>query len=221
MKHGIPFIHRINKRSRSVKIHVEHDGTVVVSTPPRFPKMMLPHYVEEARDWIEQEKLRNANAPVLCSSSHVFYFGKQYPIHLTDRMDGAVLIETERIILSPTTSHPKAAMQLLEKWLKNRAIEYCLPRIDTLAKLMNVSYADVRFKQQKSRWGSCSSDKNLNFNWRLVHAPMPVIDYVIIHELAHTVHMDHGRRFWDLVATFDPDHPLHRGWLHRFGSSAL
>lgn len=220
MKQGIPFVHCISKRSRSVKIHVEHDGTVVVTTPPRFSRMLLPRYVEEARVWIEQERLRNANRPILWTNTYVFYFGKQYPIHLTQNMDGLVRVETQRIILSPVASSPYAATELLEKWLRNRAIEYCVPRIGELAKLMQVSYADVRFKQQKSRWGSCSSDKNLNFNWRLVHAPTPVIDYVIIHELAHTVHMDHGRRFWDLVATFDPDHPLHRGWLHRYGSSA-
>jgi len=84
---------------------------------------------------------------------------------------------------------------------------------------MNTTYQNVTLKEQKTRWGSCSSKGNLNFNWRLVHFEPPIIDYVIVHELAHRTHMNHSADFWSLVATFDPEYRIKKGWLKRNGLS--
>lgn len=212
-------MHKQSSRSRSVKIHVEHDGTVVVTTPPRFPVVSLPRYVEEARAWIEKRLLEVKLKPQLLSDTLVYYFGEPHPIEVTNHQDGSVHIRDGKLYLAPLTQTAIGSKLLLEKWLRNRCVEHCLVRLEVLSAKMKTKYAGVRFKQQKTCWGSCSSDHNLNFNWRLIHAPSEVIDYVIIHELAHTVHLNHGRAFWDLVAKHDPDHPLHRGWLKRFGST--
>lgn len=219
MTYGIAFVHKVSQRSRSIKIHVEPDGSVVVTTPPRFAKSHIPRYVEQARDWIEEQKARLKEKPILWTSTHVYFFGVAHEIVILPTLDGSIHVRGEKIYVSPLTKHTTSVRDQLEKWLKNRAAEYCLVRIDSLSQKMHVTYKNVSFKQQKTRWGSCSSDKNLNFNWRLIHAPKEVIDYVIIHELAHTVHMNHGRQFWDLVAKYDPDHPLHKGWLKRFGNT--
>lgn len=219
-RRGIPFVHKTNARSRSVKIHVEPDGTVVVTTPARFSRMRLPEYVEQARTWIEQQQRKLQDKPQLWTTKTVFYFGIEHDIVLIDHMDGEVRVTDGKIYVSPLKKGDSAVRALLESWLKNRAIDYTLVRLKELSREMGVTFNDVRFRQQKTRWGSCSSDKNLNFNWRLIHAPKAVIDYVIIHELSHTVHMNHGTRFWDMVAKYDPDHPLHRGWLKRYGNTA-
>ncbi len=219
MNHGIPFIHRRTNRSRSVKIHLTREGVVVVTTPLRFPTHAIPHYVEEARGWIQKRQLELKGKPQLISTTQVYYLGTPLEIYPTQDMDGSVKVRGDKVMLSPLSGEATASRKLLDQWLKNRAIEYCLPRIETLAARMGVSYKGVRFKQQQTCWGSCSRNKNLNFNWKLIHAPKEVIDYVIIHELAHLIHLNHGHAFWDLVAKFDPDHPLHRGWLKRFGST--
>ena len=75
----------------------------------------------------------------------------------------------------------------------------------------------VFIKGQKTRWGSCSKQRNLSFNWRLVMAPLPVIDYVVAHELAHLVEMNHSRKFWALVEQIYPGYSLHRAWLKENG----
>lgn len=217
MKHGIPFIHRPNKRSRSVKISLDADGNVVVSTPWRFAKASIPHYVEQAREWIEQQQERQKQKPRLLTTTHVYIFGKRYGLQEGKRGDGSIVVKPESLLVSPVTSG--TLTRTISAWLKARGVEYILKRLDEISKHMKLPYNRVRFAQQKTRWGSCSSDKNLNFNWKLVHAPKPVIDYVIIHELAHTKHMNHGRLFWDLVSKYDPNYPLHRGWLKRFGDA--
>lgn len=219
MTRGIPFVHKRSARSRSIRIHVDSNGIVVVTTPQRFATANIPKYVEEAREWIESRLLESKLKPKLMTDTQVYYFGVPHALKVTNRMDGSAVAGENEIFLSPLSPTASGAKSLLEKWLKSRCAEYCLSRIAQLAGLMNVTYNGVRFKQQKTCWGSCSSDKNLNFNWRLIHAPKEVIDYVIIHELAHTVHLNHSRSFWDLVAKYDPDHPLHRGWLKRFGAS--
>lgn len=218
-KLGIPFIHKTHARARSVKISLLSDGTVVVTTPPRFSKMVIPGLVERARPWIEKQRFRIESKPALFSSDFVYIFGKKYQIEIDSKMDGSIRLGVEKLHVSPFTLSESKTKLTLTAWLKNRAIDYCLPRLSILAKHMHTTYSGVRFKQQKTCWGSCSSQKNINLNWRLVHAPKAVIDYVIIHELAHTVHLNHGHQFWDLVAKFDPDYPLHRGWLKRHGNT--
>ncbi|MBI4423904.1 MAG: M48 family metallopeptidase [Elusimicrobia bacterium] len=79
---------------------------------------------------------------------------------------------------------------------------------------MAVAHGRIAIKDQRTLWGSCSAKGNLNFNWRLVFAPRDVLDYVVVHELAHLREMNHSRRFWDLVARFCPEHREHRRWLH-------
>lgn len=81
------------------------------------------------------------------------------------------------------------------------------------AGVMGVSYGRVRVKDQRSLWGSCTRDGNLNFNWRLTAAPPEILDYVVIHELAHRWEMNHSRRFWEKVAAFCPEHRARRRWL--------
>lgn len=104
---------------------------------------------------------------------------------------------------------------LYERFLKNTASKYIIPRTHYLGQKMKLEFGQISLKQQKTRWGSCSSKRNLNFNWRLVHFSPQIIDYVIIHELSHLVHMNHSRNFWQLVSRYDPEYTKHRGFLRR------
>ena len=85
------------------------------------------------------------------------------------------------------------------------------------AERMQVSYGRITIRDQKTRWGSCSAAGNLNFNWRLVMAPGEVLDYVVVHELAHRKEMNHSRKFWAEVKNVLPDYEKRRKWLKEFG----
>jgi predicted metal-dependent hydrolase len=106
--------------------------------------------------------------------------------------------------------------QKITNFLELLAQKYILQKTPLIAKKMGLEgeYRRVCLKHQSTRWGSCSSNKNLNFNYALVHHAPEIIDYVIIHELAHLKEMNHSARFWRIVAKFDPLHKLHRRKLN-------
>lgn len=107
----------------------------------------------------------------------------------------------------------------LEKWYRKEAFAVFTEKADGYAGRLKVSYQDIRIKDQKSRWGSCSSKGNLNFNWRILMAPEPVCDYVIIHELCHLRHMDHSPDFWGQVEGICPEYKQYKKWLREHGES--
>lgn len=102
---------------------------------------------------------------------------------------------------------------------KKQAQEVIIPRVEELAKEHGFMYNSIKITSAQTRWGSCTSKKNLNFTYRLVLAPQKSIDYVIIHELCHLRHMNHSRRFWDEVAKIMPDYKVHEKWLKDHGAT--
>lgn len=96
---------------------------------------------------------------------------------------------------------------------RKRAAEVIETRCRYYAPVMGVSYGTVTIREQKTRWGSCSMKGNLNFNWKLVLMPSEILDYVVVHELAHRIHMDHSAEFWAEVGKILPDYKERRQWL--------
>ncbi len=105
----------------------------------------------------------------------------------------------------------------LEAPYRQAAKEYIPKRVAYYAELLDVTYATISIRDQKTRWGSCSSKGNLSFSWRLILAPPKVLDYVVVHELCHRKEMNHSPRFWALVESIIPDYKIHRKWLKENG----
>lgn len=112
-------------------------------------------------------------------------------------------------------------LSYLEKKYRQAAKQYIYERVEYYLPLIGGHYSSIRIGDQKTRWGSCSSNKTLSFSWRLMLAPPRVLDYVVIHELCHLTHMDHSKDFWALVASVDPDYKEHRQWLKENGDKLL
>ncbi len=105
--------------------------------------------------------------------------------------------------------------------LARQARQIIPARVEHFTAQIGVTYGRITLRCQKTRWGSCSTTGNLNFNVLLMLAPPEVLDYVVIHELCHRLEMNHSARFWDLVSRYDPDQRLHRAWLKERGSMLL
>ena len=103
---------------------------------------------------------------------------------------------------------------LITDWLKNKADEILKQKTQMWAEKIGVEYNHIVIKDQRTLWASCSGKKNINYSYRIIKMPLIVQDYLIIHELCHLVHMNHGQEYWELVAQFSPDYKQHRRWLN-------
>ncbi len=112
-----------------------------------------------------------------------------------------------------------ATIPVLVPWLRRRAQEILTERAELWSHKMAISFERITIRDQKTRWGSCSSMGNLNFNWRLILAPPAVLDYVVVHELCHRLEMNHSQRFWTHVERWLPDYRVARTWLREHGKS--
>ncbi|MGM0599852.1 MAG: M48 family metallopeptidase [Candidatus Rifleibacteriota bacterium] len=106
-------------------------------------------------------------------------------------------------------------------WLKSQARKTINEKVYSLCNSFNLSYNKVSIKDTRSRWGSCSGKKNLNFNWRLIMAPEEIIHYIVVHETAHLQQMNHSKFFWNLVYNRCPDYKNHREWLKKNGTTLM
>lgn len=210
-----------NTRSRNLRLKITAKGDVVVSAPPRVSEQIITRFVHEHTDWIIKHQAQLKAKHKISNPDEVMIFGKTYQrqVEFDKLANSPVYITGETLHIHPVSRTEASAQRTLETFLKATAQKYIIPRTKQLAKIMNTTYTTITLRDQKTRWGSCSSTGALNFNWRLVQYPPAVIDYVIVHELAHRTEMNHSARFWAIVAKYDPEYPAHRRWLKKNGST--
>jgi predicted metal-dependent hydrolase len=114
-----------------------------------------------------------------------------------------------------------AGVAALERFYRRRARIEIAAKLDSACRVAGNAYSTLAIRNQRTRWASCSSKGAMSFNWRLLLAPEPVLDYVVWHEVCHLEVMNHSRRFWALVARFCPDHSEHAAWLRRHGRTLV
>lgn len=211
-----------NSRSMSLRLAIKN-GQVIVSSPPLIPKFLIDKFVQSHAAWIKKH-LAAGEGRVKINERAVQVFGQKYqltfvydeklPLGISTRNKTLFFNDTHyHLAPKPAGAPPNAAeKKRLDTWLQQTAKKYIIPRVRTLAATMKVpkEIKRITLRNQDSRWGSCSSLGGLNFNYRLVHFKPATIDYVIIHELAHLTHLNHGQGFWALVAKYDGNYKLHR-----------
>jgi predicted metal-dependent hydrolase len=211
---------RRNKRAKGLRMAVSHQGIVIVSAPPLYPKKLIDRFVIQNETWAkrQQKKIKHAvvNDPLLLWDERVVSFkGKLYRFVYAPEQTEKVMVNAGSIMICPVTGLESDLKKTLLSWLKLESQRHIQNRLTLLAQKMNVTYTAVRFRQQRSRWGSCSSNGSLSFNWRLIHFSEEIIDYVLVHELAHLRHMNHSKSFWNMVSTYDKDYRRKVAFLRR------
>lgn len=145
----------------------------------------------------------------------ILYQGRLVPvrIHLTPDQEEGVEYAADAFdiyIQTPQTD----VNALAEKWLKEKATEVLRAKTAEWAQKMGVEYNNVVIKDQQTLWASCSAKKNINYTYRIIKMPLAIQDYLIVHELSHLIHMNHGSEYWQLVSQFCPDYKNNRKWLN-------
>lgn len=214
-------VKRSPKRTK-VTITIERDRRVVVHAPSHAPDDAIMRIVEAKRYWIykktrhRQKYTKRPHPPgkELVSGESALYLGRSYRIEVVDEETECIRFNQRFLIPSSLASHKKDAMR---EWYIARAKERILPHVEKQARELGVSFGQARIVDSRYRWGSCTVRDNINLNWRLIKAPAFVIDYVIAHELAHLLELNHTPRFWNIVKTQVPTMDKARGWLREHG----
>jgi predicted metal-dependent hydrolase len=206
---------RSGKR-KSVGIQVLADASVKVTIPTLYPKFLVSRLLKDKEDWIrsaQQRMLAKQRSTLL--DGYYFYLGKQYRLELHPGQKEIVQVTKDTIAVA--TPNKKYITTYLTSWYKQEARKIISERVNRYAKIAALSFKSIAITTAETRWGSCSNNKTLNFNWKLVMAPVEVIDYVVTHELAHLTELNHSRDFWETVRKMYPVYREYRTWLKRNG----
>lgn len=209
-------------KRRKLTITVERDRTVVVHAPAGTSDEKIQETVEAKRQWIfektrhdqKYQELPHPPGKELVSGESLLYLGRNYRIEVVN--EGLTEVRFDHKFLIPK-QHAGKRKEVLREWYISKAKEKILPRVKHHAWELGVDYAAAKIVDNRYRWGSCTVKDNVNFNWRLIKAPMFVIDYVIIHELAHLIEANHTPRFWNIVRTQTPTMEKAKIWLRENG----
>ncbi|WP_337862577.1 SprT family zinc-dependent metalloprotease [Nitrososphaera sp.] len=206
---------RQSSRARRLRLVSSIRGVEAV-VPAGCDERRLHEFVRSRKEWIA--KTAQYYAKIKERTGHedgaLYYLGAKYQYRLVkDRLPSATVSASLKTVTFHVTDRRSYRRHVLD-WYRQQTGAIIASRLPAIAEKMGgLRYSRVAIKQQKSRWASCSRKKNLNFNLLLSAAPAEVIDYVIVHELAHIVELNHSRRFWDIVVMHDPDYKKHKQWL--------
>ena len=212
-----PQIIRSNRKTLSLSINENAD--LVVRAPHRLSDDEIQKFISEKSTWINN-KQRLIKAQLEDNEnqhlrSQCLYLGSLYPLKI-DNSNVEPISFNGHMFTTANVNREEISLPL-KSWYKKRFIEVALPRLNYFSDKYKLKVNQVRVKEQKTLWGSCSSKNNINLNYLLIMAPMNVIDYVIVHELVHTIHKNHSVNFWQKVETIIPNYKDARYWLKENG----
>ncbi len=213
----------VKKRSlaKSVSLKIAPDGRIQITMPPYAPLLAAKALIKTSRKQIRElvsqyrEKLSYTENQQIGKSHHLLIqkTAKPSSVKIVGTQILAEINEAESV--ESATNQQLIRSKILVA-LRKEAKSYLPRRLSFLAKEHGFSFARSKMTHSSSRWGSCSSSGTISLNIGMMNLPFELIDYVIIHELCHTRHMNHSTKFWDEVVKFDPHYKIHRNELKKY-----
>ena len=206
------------RKVKNARLRVNEDGCVRLFVPLSFTDEDIEKLLERKKGWIaSKQKFFQQKSTIQLRRNELLLLGNRYAYYYSAQYKNKVVVNHESKTIQAQRDLLDSAVQ--EKWLKSVAKRHITERAETLSEALLLPYNKLYIRGQKRKWGNCSSEKNISINWRLIKAPAFVIDYVIIHELCHTVIMNHSAHFYTLLRSHCPDGEAAQKWLDRFGNS--
>ena len=208
----------IRREVKNARLRVCEDSSVQLFVPLAFTDEDIERLLEKKAQWIASKRqFFEQKTKIQMRRNEILLFGNRYAYFYSSKYQNKVVVNHESKTIQAKRDLLDATVQ--EKWLKSVARKYILSRTETLSEALLLPYNKLYIRSQKRKWGNCSNEKNISINWRIIKAPEFVIDYIIIHELCHTVIMKHTVRFQTLLRSHCPDCEQAQAWLDKYGNS--
>lgn len=203
----------VRSRRRSLSLHIQPDGSVQVRAPFFALQRHIDQFVREHRDWIDTHLHKIQVAATLKAENEYLFLDQR--LKVTPGNYTQIQVEGEQLFFPQSLLFRKE--KEIDAWYQREARSLITKQVEKFSQEMGAHYRGLTFSDTTSQWGRCSHDNRLQFSWRLIMAPLLVINYVVIHELAHTVHKNHSRAFWSMVRNYNPSYRQQLKWLKDHG----
>lgn len=220
----------IFKKRKTMEIAVEPPNNITVTAPIGTTEDEILKKVESKGSWLIQKiySFKHMNyIPIerdFVNGESFMYLGRNYSLQIELNSESGlrgkkpeVKLYRGKFIVKANNKNEEDIKKAMEQWYRNRAKEVIETRVKYYQRFFNIEPMDIRIKEQKKRWGSCTSKNELLFNWRCIMAKSNALDYIVVHEMCHMYHKDHSKEFWELVASVLPDYELRKEWLRNYG----
>jgi predicted metal-dependent hydrolase len=198
---------------KNIRLRIDRDGILKISMPWYIPKREAKNFLYENKKWIEK------NFDILNFNKNKYYYlGDEIKIvkKVVHDVSGINCFLKDNIFyIESTGKNIINETKIFDEWLRKKAEFYIISKLEEISDKFGFKYNFARIKDMKSRWGSCSSKKNLSFNFKLIYFKPEVIEYVIVHELCHLKEMNHSKNFWILVESIIPNYKTYRNELKK------
>lgn len=207
----------IRRNVKHCRLRVNEDCTVDVIIPNDFSDDEINSLILKKQLWIEKNLAFFKNkSKIVLGQNEILLFGNRYCYYYNSQFKKQPFINDKSKIIQSEKDLLDKDIQI--KWLKGIAKKYIPKRTMELSQNLNLPYSKLYIRNQKRKWGNCTSEKNISINWKLIKSPKVVIDYVIVHELCHTLIMNHSREFDILLKSNFPDYQEAQNWLDKYGN---
>jgi len=202
-----PFFFEIKRKPiRSLSLRLLSPNSFLISCPLLTPKFVITKFIQSHSVWIVKNSAKVISHPHLSSLDSVTILGQKYLIRLDPKIKTPHLDHSRLLIF---LKHPRQ----LKKLLRSLALELIKKELITLRRTCSFSFRRLSVRDQKTRFGSCSSRGNLSFNWQIILFPPDKFRHILLHEITHLTHHNHSSGFWSALTLLDPSTPAHRLWL--------
>lgn len=214
----IPIQKLLRSKRKTLALIIERDGSLTVRAPLAMSDAVVKRFVRDKANWIRRKQAQVLQDGLVVhryiDGEMFFYLGQEYPLRLVTDQKPALVMNGEFELSQSTRSRAAA---LFITWYRQQARQVIGGRVEYFSHLYAFKPGKIRISSARTRWGSCSARGTLSFPWRLVMAPIGVVDYVVVHELCHLKTLNHSHAFWARVEKIMPDYKSRRKWLKENG----
>jgi predicted metal-dependent hydrolase len=213
----------IRSKRKTFAIIIKNDGSVIVRAPIKTSDKAIKEFVEQHQGWVvkklaQLQSMVAAPPKAYLPGENFLFLGNSYALEIVKHQKKPLLLDGSFKLAESVNSR---AAVVFERWYREQAKKIIQERVDFYATKYGLQYKGLKITSAKTRWGSCSAKGSLNFSWRLILAPMEQVDYVVAHELVHTIHHNHSRRFWKKLEAIMPDFKERKKWLMKHGPQLM